>query len=80
MSRRDEDLVHPLDVVVTYWDYYSRFKDDITDATTAQIVNALKRIRARLEHYPKGILERNKVGERSRQSIDALLHVAKSYC
>jgi len=79
ISRRDEDLERTLEVTTMYWDYYSVYKGQIDEITTANICNMLKRIRSRIDLYDKNVLERNKVGDRAKHSIDQVLQTGRHH-
>jgi hypothetical protein len=63
LTRREEDLLYPLQVSQLYLDYFHRFKDQLTDEELRRLVDATDFILEKIQRYPNSLLERNSVGQ-----------------
>ncbi|WP_164633354.1 hypothetical protein [Rhodopseudomonas sp. WA056] len=79
ISRREEDLVLPIEIVTTYPDYYARFKEEIPDHEVNSVRQRLVEIEARMNTYSDAVLARKRIGERGRDAIRRVMSLSDNY-
>src|SRR5262249_30068309 len=79
LTRREEDLLYPLQVSELYLDYFHTFKDRLTEAEVRRLIEAADLILQKIEKYPSSLLERNSVGKTTTRKLSELKIAGSAY-
>ena len=79
LTRREEDLIYPLQVSQLYLDFFLAFKGRLTEREVAEIVKAAEFILDKISTYPTVLLERKSVGASTVSKMKELKAAAAAY-
>jgi len=79
LTRREEDLLYPLQVSQLYLDYFHRFKGELTEREVRHVMDAADFILKKIQKYPSSLLERNSVGQITTAKLKEMKTAALSY-
>ena len=79
LTRREEDLLYPLQVSQLYLDYFHRFKEELTSHEIGRLLEAADFILEKIQKYPSSLLERHSVGQTTTAKLREMKVAAISY-